>query len=464
MEKEIAPPEFSPLDDFTLPPILQSAVDDGSRALGIDRDMVLPVGLAVISSSLMSNLRLIDEDGEWTPANIYTVLSAMSGTGKSRLFRLMAKVLYEIEAEAIQSHAGHSLPALKAEKQILENQKRTAKAKKGVSRAELLEEMQEIEQRLSEIEIDIIPPRLIVEDATVQKLAMMLQRSEKMSVFSPDARDVLLNITGRHNDSKADEGIFLKGFSLEHCTVDRIRRETVSLTEPCISMCLVVTPDAVEELFSNDRLLQGGFLPRCIFVNSQSKPRVKFGPQPGPEKSVWEAWDGLIRDLTRTYRAAQSPAYIKCSPQASEAYRMYWNDFAEGIIPQNSFTARNVEIAKRIALCLHAAEHGKRACAHELSADTASASIMMMEFWLSRERAALLSRATEIKDAPVVNRLTELLDRSGGRIPVRDLQSRHGYTGERLKDLERFVESSAQFQFIETDSRRGRPGKVLTYA
>lgn len=453
------------LEAFTLPPALEATVADASRAFGVNRDLAIGVALGTLSATVMDKLQLVDDDGETTAGNLFVCSSALSGTGKSRTFSRFTQPLQDYQNFALEQFSTHTAPGLRAELSVLEGERRRTNQKNGIPRKERQEILADVEARIAELQRELEPPRIMCEDVTVQRLAMLMQRDECISLFSGDARDVLLNLGGRHNDGKPDEGIFLKGFSMEACTIDRVGRQSIVLNRPCLSLNLVVTPDAIDTLFQNERLKAGGFLPRCLFIQSATRPQVRRKGASGPQEGVWRAWTELLVHLTQTYRKAQSPAVVQCTEEASDIFRAYWNEFAEGIMGEiNPFNARVVELSKRIAVCLHAATHGKAACKHPISADTAGNARLLMDDLFITHRDRIINGAEEEQIDAMLSRLDDILMRSGGRIGLRDLQRRHAFTGRKLAMLERAVEVSEAFKWEEYRPESGRPGKYLIFA
>lgn len=451
--------------DENLPEVITDVVNDSVRVHGTDPDIPMTVALATVSAALGRGLQLQGMDSRRTSANIYAVASADSASGKSSVTSPFVQPFFEYEATQLEAFGHDTLPSLKAEKHILEADRVRVLKDKDASTQDRIQRVREIEKRLAEIERESQPPRLIAEDVTTQKLAMLMQRDEQMFIYSPDARDVLLNITGRHNNGDADDGVFLKGFSNEPCTVDRVGRAPVALSRPCLAMLLLITPDEVDRIFESDRLLAGGFLPRCLLVSSKTKPRLIPKDTPTPDKDVWRRWDALITDLVATYRHAQSPAIIRADDAANEGWRTYHNDILQGVYgTPNTFSKRHAELSKRLSLILHAAKHGARACHHEIEAQTALAANNLMQDWLGEERQAMLDRGQSAKDAAYHERITSILDRHNGQVTVRDLHNQHGIRGKRMEALKQFVDRSNDFQWGKSDNKTGRPGVILTWA
>jgi len=85
-----------------------------------------------------------------------------------------------------------------------------------------------------------------------------------------------------------------------------------------------------------------------------------------------------------------------------------------------SYVARWNENAWRIALVLHAAEHGRQAHEVELSEETARRALTIME-WFAQEQLDILAANREEEYRVKVERVRELVQRSG-HATARDVQ------------------------------------------
>ena len=169
---------------------------------------------------------------------------------------------------------------------------------------------------------------------------------------------------GRCNKTdRTDEGVLLKAWTGEPCRINRLSRKPVSLRNPCLTLLLCCTPDEVRTLFANERFIMGGLMPRFLVCESFSRPKERNGKQDGLHSSIWDNWGQLISSLYDRYHKVESIERIQANEESiqlfNEAHNAYCHSFdyrPEG----DSFEARRVEQAMRLAVCLHAATHGNK--------------------------------------------------------------------------------------------------------
>lgn len=76
-------------------------------------------------------------------------------------------------------------------------------------------------------------------------------------------------------------------------------------------MLLLVQPDLFQKAFSNERLLVGGLLARCLAA--YSKMEVQYEDEktlPEVDSEIMARWDQHIRSLIKTFRFAEEPCPI----------------------------------------------------------------------------------------------------------------------------------------------------------
>lgn len=109
-------------------------------------------------------------------------------------------------------------------------------------------------------------------------------------------------------------------------------------------------------------------------------------------QTVKAAWEACLHDL-ETYRDQDAPCIVIPELKALEALLAYQHEIAdwqEGDLKDcRPFAARWCENACRIALVLHAIEHGSKAHVHQLSEATAKAAIAIMR-WSSAQTLKVL--------------------------------------------------------------------------
>lgn len=445
-----------------LPGLLGEMQNEICRVAGVENDLPGPLLLAAVSIAAGRGLMLSDR-GRETGSNLYALITAPSGCGKSEAYRHALKPLYTIHAERLAKHKALNLPRIKAERTELEA--RRDRIKRELSKADLdegdrdtrIRELTEIEIKLEELRLAEIAPSLIVEDCTSQTLPPMLEARGCVALASSDAGTVVQNLLGRYNDSASDADILLKAWSRESISVQRLSRKMVEVEDACMSLALVGTPDLATELFKNKRLTTGGFLPRILYTASKSKATADDGRDRQLQPSILKKWECALRAIVGAFYDLPKAMLVHPSPAASERFVEAQNGLLEeinkGAAP--AFAARIVEQAKRISLCLHVAEYISEAPNIELSEATAVAGLAIAEFHYQQSLAMLSDSEFEAD-----SRLYDRLKTRAGKD--------ENFTVSRAKnscgiDAEALAAKRTSWLTITEKKTGGRPAKVIKF-
>ncbi len=434
---------------------LAAYVREVARVERVPESLPACVVLGITSATLGKQLRGRLLPGKVTPANLYIVAAARSGVGKSEVARHCDGPLHSSSADLAEAWRRNERPGLLASRDMLMEQKRKLirSIKAVMAEADecgLRDKLVALEVKLSEIEDQLIEPRLLTEDVTTQKLAMLLRASqEQMCVLSRDAGDVVNNLLGRnHKLDSPDESLFLKGYSLDPTAVDRVGRPSIQLKEPCLTVLLLTQPDKLEKLLRNKALREGGLMPRFLIHCTEALPRHMSLETDEIDPAIKKHYTELIDSLIRAFRCSTTPeAVIEATAEARAALVGYYNTVTDrrlgGGEAKDAFAARHAEQACRLALVLHAADHGPDAGQHSVELECAHRAIAIAE-WFGAEQFARLTfsalrSAEELMEA-VVALAGEPKYASSG-IRARDVRrARIGeHTGEAMDLLEALV-------------------------
>jgi len=450
----------APFPVEALPPVAADMVKEARRAFGVEADLPAGMVLACAAAAIGKGLKL-EIQGQVTPANLFIIMSGRSGCGKSESARPIWDPLHDLERETVAENASHEATR-NARKRLLEAEAR--RIEKASGKGPLTDSTNDLAAKLDEIKrIDkaMIPPRLIAENVTTEKLAIMLQAGgEQIAVLSPDCGEVVQNLRGRYTDGKEDESLLLKAFSGDPVRVDRVMREAVTLTRPCITLCLIGTPDILTAMYGNARFRVGGFLPRCLPVASASVMKRDDGTRRGIVPDVAGAWNGRIRELFEAFHNAPEPSVIQATSGAEQVFRDCHNAVADAMHAGSlspaleAFAARKAEQAKRLALSLHALAHGSRAADVPLAVDTAKHAVSLAE-WFYQTSTRLLSDALADEARADADKLAERIERTGGVMTLRDLKNNGGDEAQ----IRRIVAANpGRFEMtFDQPTRGGRP-------
>ncbi len=438
-EDEQGDPPF-PIEAF--PPAIRDyveAVADSERL-----PVVLPaaIALSVASAAVGAGLSVQSGPNRKTRANLFLLISARSGLGKSTAFELLTGPLREFEAERIEHWRIEERPRVQTERRILE--KEIANLEKLIkpdsdeqSRAEIKAQMQRKQAQLGEVSRTCHSPRMVTEDVTIEALPrLMEQNRETLYSQSSDARKAVQNLLGRYNPGKgADDGFYLKGFTGEPFIEDRKDKEPLRLAHPCLSLLWLFQPDILETLFGETSLQVGGFLPRCLVAHTNAAATEIGGesvPLPDDFKS---AWSGLIHRLLVAFHVSESQQTCKPSSAALDVLCDHYN---ANIRRQNgdlrdveSFVSRWTEQAWRIAVTFHACKFGDLAADHSLSVETAREAIAVAD-WFADQQLEILNKSRRASFKQQADAVLELMEERRKRRKLDYLKARDIYHDTRI--------------------------------
>lgn len=117
--------------------------------------------------------------------------------------------------------------------------------------------------------------------------------------------------------------------------------------------------------------------------------------------TVGNAYAALIRSLIETYRLADELFMIEPTSEALEAMNAHHNDIVSrrcgDLRDVNIYAARWNEQAWRIAIVLHAAQHGARAREHKLAIGVANRAIELADWFASQQLEILCASRDKVR-------------------------------------------------------------------
>lgn len=428
-----APKPF-PLD--ALPPAFSRMAVELCRCIQVPPALPGCCMLGIMSAAIGKGLQVQSLPDRKTPANLYVLGSAASGTGKSITFNRVAEPFLTFERAYAEEWHAKTKPTLMVKQDLLEGTlaKRKKEFLKGELDGELLEKVQHelvaLTAELEAIKRQMEQPALAVEDITTEKLGMMLsQNGECLTSLSADAGGIVNNLLGRYNKlERTDENLYLKAFSWDFAKVDRVGRESVRLEKPCLSLLWLVQPDKVDTLLKEPTLTDGGLLPRMMIAHTGCEPKEMPYDAPAINPEAANAYDAAIYTLIKEFRLREAPAIIRPEPEVGRFLIDYYNALVKrrrtDLRDVNSFAARWTEWAWRIAACLHAAAHLQDAPNHNLSLETAKSAVAIAD-WFSQQVLRILWAQRRESRRALLDKLAMVLADNPEGVSARDLQRAH---------------------------------------
>jgi hypothetical protein len=475
------------------PRFIRELVEDLSKYSSVPVSIPFLSVVAMYSAALGKNLRVQSGESRTAPGNLFAVIFADSGSGKSELFRKISTPLVERQKADRERFEKDIRPKLQGLLDIkvgeMEEVKKTATGKvKGAdfeNRRNATDAYIQLQKEIAVLKSKLQAPEYYAEDYTIEALGMLLERSnEQLACISPEALKPIQNLKGLYKDGTVEDTIYNKAYSLEPGKIDRTNRDSNHFDEPCIALLWMTQPDKISELFGSKGLVQGGFVPRCISLYEYTEAQeISWGSKRVNSelfdryRRTWAAlFDGyrlgkacskdsdpFANEGDESQNMAQEPeiqAQI-VTPTAGAADYMvsHYNRLVRrrntDMRDISSFAARWTENAWRIALVFHAVEHGTNAHNVPLSPETARGALKIMD-WFARGQLDLINRSRRDEGNDGVERLLEIVRTKGGKVSKGELKNNHNLNEEEVRSV--VAVSCGRLAIRESEKgQKGRP-------
>lgn len=490
-DDDVAP---APFPTECLPPKMALMVKGVAKANRVPEALPGTMALATVAASCGKGLVLDWRPGRApTPANLFVIVSAASGSGKSECFKAMMKAFHDFERNLQARWRREVMPKLQADLRFHEGQLkridrellRPATASGGSERlrGELVFHQSKVEQ----IKALLHEPQLSIQDATVEKVATVMHLNDEI-IFSnsADARKPCDNLLGRYaaNKKLADDSIYLSAFSGDDVKVDRQGREGVRLSNPCMTLLWALQPDALDMLLDEDSLQHGGFLARCLFAHTLAEPQHIGGATTEISATALAGWESLIHELLMAYRQPRTAGgastsdeladrsmvthVIGATTEARQRLESYFNEIVDRrrageLLDVSQYASRWCEQAARLAITLHAGLHGGRAHQMPLESETVEMAVTLAK-WFANQQLNLLEKGRRAAARKVELEVLELIERNQSTksqdfTTAREVhRNRIAATAEGAKAL--LARMEAEGLVVGEDTRPAHGGKV----
>lgn len=444
---DITEEEISEFPLYCLPEAMKSMVDEVCRAMLTPVALNAACALGTISAALGAGLEVATGGGCFLRGNLFLAVIAKSGTGKGRSFDAITYPWFELEIEAKHEWNSKIRPAL--ESSILLHQRELEVLKKtigrtGYDRVKVENEITRLITIIQSKEDQRREPCLTVSEATKEALAERLSHGENeaLASMSAEARGCLDVLAGRYN-RKTDESIYLSGYSGDKINVDRINRPSITLRRPCLTVLWLLQPDKMDEWLQISALTKSGLFGRFLPLNSWAEPEFEPENRHCISDEVKLQWRRLVEEIKIKFHDAPTPFKMQPSEIVGGVFRDYYNDTVRrrrhggDMADVNEYGARWAENAWRLALVLHAGQHGKDSAMQAMSLNTANNAITLMK-WFAEQQLDILSAGREKIKSDRFNDLTAVLStKPNSACTLRDLKRRHNFKDHEIEALVR---------------------------
>jgi hypothetical protein len=458
-----------------VPSTISRMAEEIAKVEGISIEFASVCCLGALSAAGGRSLRIRGLNGWASRANLYLLIGARSTSGKTTSINHAFKPIRDLEAALIEDWLKTKRPVIEAELIVAkaELKRKTRVVEKEGGGHTIKRELAKLNAEIADIERKLMPPSLVCEDFTSEALAIALKRSgEVLTIVSSDGRRLLQNLLGRNNSNGfTDENILLKGYSGDADKQDRVSRDPLSLSGPCLSATIAIQEDKFDEFFTNNAIKESGLAARFLSVRVMPTKRTYSITAPGIDPQVAQNYGKSIRSIAGKFLTPASGApeetLVSMTQEALQAlcdYTQECEDLAyEGLKGVEMYVRRWAENAHRVALCLHLSQHEAKAADSLVSEETMKHAIALLR-WFSAHQLQTVRAEFEQRRIKHRDKLAAILQtKSEAYLAIRDLRRLHGYKEEELNELVKEFPEHFRCERIEPGAGGGRPSRVVKY-
>lgn len=426
---EILPFSAVELPEFpthTLPGALRRWVAAESHATQTPADLAGLLALAVCSATIARRVVVEPRLGWHEPTNLFVAVLLEPGNRKSAVFADAMQPLRELEVELIEAARPTVAREQSDHRQFEARLRKLEKlaAEKGDAKAR--HEAGELAAELAELPEPVLP-QLMVDDATAEKLGIMLaEQGGRIASMSPEGSvfDLMAGLYSKNGIPQF--GVYLMGHSGDDLVTDRVSRKSVRVKRPALTCAYAMQPVVIKGLAENAAFRGRGLLARFLYAAPQGWiGRREIAPEP-----VSDAVKEGYRQTVRTLANVENECVLQLDAEASAAFRG-WEGEVEAMLGDGGqmevmrdWGAKLAGATLRLAAVLHCVEYGP---AGYIGGATIRAAVELARYLVPHAEAVLnLMQAKEPSDDEDARYVLRWIERHGRReFTKRDAQQ-HG--------------------------------------
>ena len=222
--------------------------------------------------------------------------------------------------------------------------------------------MSELEGAVEDLEKTVVPamPRLLADDSTPEAMARLMgEQGGRLGVLSAEG-GLFSTLAGRYASGVPNLDLVLKAWSGDFCRVDRISRETVTLTEPVLSIGLAIQPDILASLAEAKHFRGAGLLARFLYSLPTSLVGTRKAEPAAVPEAVSAAYGAAVDALARAVRASARTTEMKLADEARATLNAFRESMEPRLHPEGGDLAEIADWANSFLGSLCASRHCSR--------------------------------------------------------------------------------------------------------
>ena len=406
--------DYANLPDFpadVLPSPGREMVEAVAEVNQVDKGLVAGCYFAVLSLALAKKVE-VDLITHQEPCNCFFVGVAESGTRKTGTLGVMTDCVYEYQA-GINQELRPIITQAQADYKILE--KRLAKLQDDAVKAKDFTEQelirQDIKDLLEEMEENKPPNELIiiVDDITTEALAnTMAVQDERLAIVSAEG-GIFSILAGRYSEKAANFDVVLKGHSGDPWSCHRIGRESKSMMNPALTLCLCVQLEVIREIGRNRSFRGKGLLARFLYCLCKPQAGYRIRQMNTIPPALYDRYAEHVKGLL-SIPIPELPENLRFTKDAQALWDDFYNDVEKSMRPGGELESLKDWGSKlpgataRIAGLLHLAKHGQAGLNRDISVNSVGASLGIGAYYKDHALATfgLMGEAPEQEAAKLI--------------------------------------------------------------
>ncbi len=455
--------KYQPFPVELLPGKVRKLVVTAARAMACDPAFIAVPLLAVLAACIGNMRRLVLKRGWSEPAILWAVVVAYSGTMKTPGFKQALQALKKRQVKAFAENAEE----MKRFKRELAEYKRDFDSWKKKKSGEPPDEPVEPEAH-----------RFLVDDATVQALAPILQANWRGVLLAKDELRGWLGSFNQFNAGKgSDEAQWLSMHGGESITVDRRggMPRRIFVPRASVSVTGTIQPDILHKSLGDDHRASG-LAARLLFALPPRRPKIWTNDDIPPE--VEDAVDGVIRQLLTLQSQCNAegdpePVFLGMDTAAKNVWIKFYNEHNQEQAQLDGDLCASWSklegYAARLALIIHLtrwAEGDGSVDVDKVDVASVEAGIALSR-WFGNEAKRVYGVLDENDSSREHRKLIDLIERRGGSITIRELTQLSRPYRDNPEAAEKVlnglvIAGLGEWEPVQTTSAGGRPTTRFT--
>ena len=183
---------------------------------------------------------------------------------------------------------------------------------------------------------------MMTEDCTPQMLALQLQYDRTLLILSSES-GLLGNFNGRY-DSLPNMDLLLKSYSGETYSNSTIKRGTITLDKPYISISLMTQPYMWNRMYATNAFRDSGFIARLIYCFPDNSIKKIYNTPPIPDNVTDNFNSMVVKMLNIKFQRFEAGDFNENTIHLDNKASALYSDFYDNYIQEG--------LKKQMAICV----------------------------------------------------------------------------------------------------------------